>query len=102
MYVSTIYRFFSPPFILFWLSPADFLICKDREEHVAPVWQGDATAGACVLCNKPFTVFFRRHHCRKWWVGWLVGGWMDWWISLLIEGLTTIQWQTCMQPLLSF
>merc|ERR1712098_609442 len=30
----------------------------------APVWQSDDDAPACTKCNREFTFFFRRHHCR--------------------------------------
>lgn len=28
-------------------------------------WQPDSAVSACVLCDTSFTLFFRRHHCRK-------------------------------------
>ncbi|OBA24051.1 FYVE-domain-containing protein [Metschnikowia bicuspidata var. bicuspidata NRRL YB-4993] len=30
-----------------------------------PVWKADATASKCYLCKARFTLFNRRHHCRK-------------------------------------
>jgi len=30
----------------------------------APVWQQDAEADKCPFCNAPFTLLFRKHHCR--------------------------------------
>lgn len=32
---------------------------------VAPVWTGDKTVAACMLCSSKFNVFSRRHHCRS-------------------------------------
>lgn len=31
----------------------------------SPFWQPDSAAVACSLCAAPFTLFNRRHHCRK-------------------------------------
>ncbi|SGZ52176.1 CIC11C00000003755 [Sungouiella intermedia] len=30
-----------------------------------PIWQPDSDASSCVLCDTQFTLFNRRHHCRK-------------------------------------
>lgn len=30
-----------------------------------PVWQPDEQAPSCFVCGSEFTLFFRRHHCRK-------------------------------------
>lgn len=30
-----------------------------------PIWESNANSDACPLCQKKFTTFFRRHHCRK-------------------------------------
>lgn len=30
-----------------------------------PVWQPDEEAAECPICHQNFTLFFRRHHCRK-------------------------------------
>lgn len=30
-----------------------------------PVWQPDEDASSCYICDSHFTVFNRRHHCRK-------------------------------------
>ena len=32
---------------------------------LAPVWVEDSTEDACQVCGAKFTLFFRRHHCRK-------------------------------------
>jgi hypothetical protein len=32
---------------------------------LAPVWQGDSTSNACQVCRIEFTLFNRRHHCRR-------------------------------------
>eukprot|EP01036_Dinobryon_divergens_P030102 gene30102-39298_t len=31
---------------------------------VAPIWTPDSTSQCCLLCERPFTLFQRRHHCR--------------------------------------
>ncbi|KAH8083876.1 hypothetical protein JL720_8115 [Aureococcus anophagefferens] len=36
-----------------------------RSDALAPVWVEDKNADACGLCDAKFTMFFRRHHCRK-------------------------------------
>jgi hypothetical protein len=30
-----------------------------------PIWQPDSTAASCKSCGAKFTVFLRKHHCRK-------------------------------------
>jgi len=30
----------------------------------APVWVPDSDVSSCPLCKTPFTLFFRKHHCR--------------------------------------
>lgn len=30
-----------------------------------PLWQADDQANECFICHSKFTLFFRRHHCRK-------------------------------------
>ena len=32
--------------------------------RIAPVWKPDASSSKCSLCATPFSVFFRKHHCR--------------------------------------
>ena len=36
-----------------------------ESDALAPVWVEDKNADACGLCDAKFTMFFRRHHCRK-------------------------------------
>lgn len=36
-----------------------------RTHAEVPVWQADEDASSCFICNKDFSVFYRRHHCRK-------------------------------------
>jgi hypothetical protein len=38
---------------------------QNGDEGAAPVWAPDKSSKNCVLCNKPFSVINRRHHCRK-------------------------------------
>lgn len=33
---------------------------------VAPVWERDQSRTCCPLCSVKFTLFLRRHHCRRW------------------------------------
>ena len=35
------------------------------DEHVVPRWQPDSEVSSCPICQRPFTFFFRKHHCRK-------------------------------------
>lgn len=37
----------------------------DAPAPAAPVWMPDSNQTKCPLCSRAFTVFFRRHHCRK-------------------------------------
>ncbi|CDK28576.1 unnamed protein product [Kuraishia capsulata CBS 1993] len=30
-----------------------------------PVWQPDEDADNCCICHTPFSLFYRKHHCRK-------------------------------------
>ena len=30
-----------------------------------PEWISDYDSDKCMICDLPFTLFFRRHHCRK-------------------------------------
>lgn len=44
---------------------------RDRKSPVSPLaghsapWVPDAAADRCKLCSTPFTMLFRRHHCRQ-------------------------------------
>ncbi|CCH45249.1 E3 ubiquitin-protein ligase [Wickerhamomyces ciferrii] len=38
---------------------------SSRTRSEIPIWQPDEEVNSCYLCNKEFTFFFRRHHCRK-------------------------------------
>ncbi|ODQ49843.1 Dbl homology domain-containing protein [Saitoella complicata NRRL Y-17804] len=50
------------------LQPSTESTCaSDRpvvRNYSAPVWVPDDRAPECQLCNQPFTMFRRRHHCR--------------------------------------
>lgn len=39
-----------------------------RTVVAADTWEADDARGACPLCERPFTSFHRRHHCRFWYV----------------------------------
>jgi hypothetical protein len=32
----------------------------------APIWLPDASCNSCRICSTVFSMFKRRHHCRKW------------------------------------
>ena len=34
-------------------------------QYVLPRWQPDSEVSECPICKRQFSVFFRRHHCRK-------------------------------------
>lgn len=36
-----------------------------REQSMIPVWEDDAEASTCRGCNRRFTFFLRKHHCRR-------------------------------------
>ncbi|PWN33927.1 uncharacterized protein FA14DRAFT_66560 [Meira miltonrushii] len=36
-----------------------------REQSLIPVWEDDAEASTCRGCNRKFTFFLRKHHCRR-------------------------------------
>ena len=38
---------------------------RRARRYVQPRWQPDAEAAECPICKRPFTFYFRRHHCRK-------------------------------------
>lgn len=38
---------------------------KSNEVHAKAVWAQDNTSSNCVCCNTAFTIYKRRHHCRK-------------------------------------
>jgi hypothetical protein len=36
-----------------------------REQNLVPTWQSDDTASECPDCQRRFTFFVRKHHCRR-------------------------------------
>ncbi|MCO5589984.1 hypothetical protein L7F22_043953 [Adiantum nelumboides] len=36
-----------------------------REQSMIPIWEDDAEASTCRGCNRKFTFFLRKHHCRR-------------------------------------
>ena len=50
----------SKPFYLFGKGTVD-----KSGASGGPAWIPDAACAACTTCRKEFTMFFRRHHCRR-------------------------------------
>jgi len=53
-----------------WMNMLDENIrdCKKnaiQQQETAPIWIPDELAVQCMLCKKDFSMFSRRHHCRK-------------------------------------
>ena len=38
---------------------------RSVRQYVLPRWQPDSEASECPICKRPFSLLFRRHHCRK-------------------------------------
>ena len=38
---------------------------RESREIVLPQWQPDAEVSKCPICSVPFSLWYRRHHCRK-------------------------------------
>lgn len=36
-----------------------------REQNLLPMWENDGDVGQCRSCNRRFTFFLRKHHCRR-------------------------------------
>ena len=34
-------------------------------DYVVPKWQSDAEVSECPICHRPFSFWYRKHHCRK-------------------------------------
>ncbi len=71
LYISTAYQEFLQFKFLFWN------YCYNSNEQnklekplsvdlMAPLWVTDGDVLNCTICNDPFTLFNRRHHCRNW------------------------------------
>ncbi|KAF8420531.1 FYVE zinc finger-domain-containing protein [Tirmania nivea] len=61
--------YYTPPFIpgldpLANPSQQQSRIAHGQFSHL-PEWQPDYLVRNCPICGSPFTLFFRRHHCRK-------------------------------------
>jgi hypothetical protein len=37
----------------------------NAQQYALPRWQPDSEVSECPICKRQFSVFFRRHHCRK-------------------------------------
>ena len=40
-------------------------IASDASSYRVPAWVPDHRYKNCMICQKKFTMFFRRHHCRR-------------------------------------
>ena len=40
-------------------------IASDSSSYRIPAWVPDYKYKNCMICQKRFTMFFRRHHCRR-------------------------------------
>lgn len=38
---------------------------EEVKVNVKPKWMADDGSKVCLLCSRPFTLFLRRHHCRR-------------------------------------
>ncbi|KAF2748518.1 hypothetical protein M011DRAFT_400799, partial [Sporormia fimetaria CBS 119925] len=38
---------------------------RQTSDIVLPRWQPDSEVDACPVCERQFSFFYRRHHCRK-------------------------------------
>lgn len=45
--------------------PAQRRTSNSSRSYVLPRWQPDAEVSECPICHRQFTMWFRRHHCRK-------------------------------------
>jgi len=50
-----------------WQSNNTYQITKNQMtgSNSAPIWTPDDEAALCLVCHAEFTMFFRKHHCRK-------------------------------------
>ena len=35
-----------------------------KQTFIAPIWKPDSSTDSCTSCKTPFTLLYRRHHCR--------------------------------------
>jgi len=47
--------------INFLQTPSSFVTGPPSKNH----WKPDSEVSSCADCNRPFTLIFRRHHCRR-------------------------------------
>ncbi|MCJ1309492.1 hypothetical protein MMC25_003152 [Agyrium rufum] len=47
------------------LSSSPFGMARYSGEIVLPRWQPDSEVSECPICHNAFTLFYRKHHCRK-------------------------------------
>lgn len=50
--------------VLVFEPPEEPMVFYKLNSH-SVVWRPDCSSDTCFSCRKPFTLFRRRHHCRK-------------------------------------
>jgi hypothetical protein len=65
-------------------------LAQDTTALNEPAWQEDSSAGRCGECGVKFTLFTRRHHCRR--CGLIYCGNCCWWMCKYPPGSFTV-WQ---------
>ena len=45
--------------------PRDAARSPSSSSIIVPPWQPDSEVNECPVCSTPFTLFYRKHHCRK-------------------------------------
>lgn len=43
----------------------EYRLPNNSQRQPIPNWVPDVAVGECMICKTPFTLTFRRHHCRR-------------------------------------
>lgn len=56
-----------PPYVeeRYALSDSNTAITMAKSAKAPPQWVPDTSTSGCMICQKSFTLLFRRHHCRR-------------------------------------